>query len=225
MRTITVTQNIYEYDELGEDAKNKVKEWYRNAFHTPDEFEHDVINDLDILFENNDLDIQFNLSLDIQFSLSYTQGDGLNIYGKMDAKQFLDAMEKNGSDVAQFGKYADVLTEEEKRTIRGYCNFDNGYCHDFGTIELPKNKYYNYCIADNIDIAYSWSAEMEDFGLEYSYDLLKKFEGVVIDVFTALCDMYAEWGYNFFYDVDDDTVSDVCDVNGWEFYDNGDFYE
>lgn len=219
MRTVIITQNIYEYDELSEDAKNNAKEWYMRTWCTPQMFGEDVLNDLDALFGKNNLDIQFNLNC--------CQGDGLNICGKIDAKQFLNAVEKNKNDIAQFGKYADVLTEDEKRIIHSYCDFDNGYYHDFGIIELPdSNSFYAFCAADRVDISDSWSDEMENiYGLDCDYGLLKKFENMVIGVFTELCNMYKEWGYDFFYHVDDDTMSDACDTNGWEFYENGDFYE
>ena len=208
-----VTTTYYRYDELSDDVKEQVKVWYTEHFRWTDYFSDCVKQDLEnILGKNN---------LDVQYSLGHSQGDGLNIYGKIDAKRILDFM---GSDVTGelSRKYADVLTEDVKNVIRGYCEFDNGYWHDFGMIDVPKNKYhYSFCVADGIDIADSWYGEMEYFELDCNYGLLKKFEDAVISLFTELCRMYEEWGYKYFYEVSDEEMIDICDANGWEFDEDG----
>lgn len=211
MRTITVENNLYTYNELSADAQRNVKNWYLNEFHTPDIFADMIASDLQGAFGAD-------MELDTEFSLNYCQGDGLNIYGKIDAGKILDFM---GSDCLGelSAKYKDALAEDEKDAIRRYCEFDNGYYHDFGIVEVPKNNscLYSYCCAENIDIADSWSTEMEYFGVIHDYDLLKKFENVVIDIFTELCDMYKQWGYDYFYEIDDEDMENECEINDWEF--------
>lgn len=38
MRSVNVTYKIYEFSELSEDVKAKVKEWYLNNFYQNEEF-------------------------------------------------------------------------------------------------------------------------------------------------------------------------------------------
>lgn len=211
----TVTTTYYQYDELNDDAKEKIKNWCLRERAEWGMFSEDVKQDLENLFGKNDLDIEY--------SLNYSQGDGLNIYGEIDAEKVLDFMGSNAAGDMSL-KYADVLSEDEKNIIRGYCNYDNGYWHDYGKIIAPKNPYsYTNCRASSIDIADSWTDELEYCGVTVDYDLLKKFENAVIDLFTELCDMYKKWGYEFFYEISDEEMSETCDANGWEFDEDGEF--
>ena len=197
----TITTTYYEYDELSDDAKESVKEWYLEN-REPWEFSEMVEDDLINLFGKN--------NLDIEYSLNYSQGDGLNIYGRISADAIFDCLEKHNAGTL-FNKYENVLTDEEKRTILGYTE----YC---GMIKLPQNGRYGYCMADSIDIADPWEYDLDCYEVEnVSYDLLKKFEQLVIDMFTDLCNFYKNWGYEFFYEIDDSDMSDICSCNDWEF--------
>lgn len=213
--TVTITTTYYEYDELSDSAKQNVKEWYLNCYRWPEEFSWEVKQDLENLFGKEN-------GLDIEYQLNYGQGDGFNIYGTIDAKKILDFM---GSDVAGelSLRYADALTEDEKNVIRGYCDYDSGYYPEcYGKIIIPSNPHsYNNCRADSIDIADSWVTELDYYDVDVDFDLLKKFEDAVIDLFTELCIMYEKWGYEFFYEVSDDDMMDSCFANEWEFDEDG----
>ena len=72
----------YNYSELSEDAKEKVKNWY--------------LFDLDMHYELFYEDIKMYLSeqfpdsdLQLCYSLASCQGDGLNIYGKLNLYDFI----------------------------------------------------------------------------------------------------------------------------------------
>lgn len=204
MRTITIEKNIYKYDELNDDAKENVQNWYFEHFREPWEFTDMVEDDLENLFGKNDLDVEY--------SLSYSQGDGLNIYGKIDPKAIFDCLENHNGGI-MFEKYEDMLTDVEKRTILDYAE----YC---GMINLPKNpsNYYSYCVVDTVDIAESGYSELEWNDVEnIDVDTLKKFEQLVIGMFTDLCKTYEGWGYDFFYEISDEEMSETCEANGWEF--------
>ena len=86
MRTITIDYDVYTYDELSAEAKNKVKDWILS-----DDFRNYEL--YDILKE--DLKALFNADLDVEYSLSYCQGDGLNIYGEISAENFLKCIDDN----------------------------------------------------------------------------------------------------------------------------------
>lgn len=72
MRLVNVTYKIYEFSELSEDVKTKVKEWYLNNFYQNEEFSDMCKEELSHRFPKSDLKVQY--------SLSYCQGDGLNVY-------------------------------------------------------------------------------------------------------------------------------------------------
>ena len=75
MRSVNVTYKIYEFSELSEDAKAKVKKWYLDNFYQNEEFSDICKEDLSHRFPKSDLNVQY--------SLSYCQGAGLNVYGTL----------------------------------------------------------------------------------------------------------------------------------------------
>lgn len=79
MVTITKKINLYEYNELEKSAKEKAKEQYLNMRSVFDEdiFTQDSMEIIKDYF-------QFTDGLKIQYSLASCQGDGVNIYGKLD---------------------------------------------------------------------------------------------------------------------------------------------
>ena len=81
MRAINVTYKVYDFAELSEDAKNKVKAWYLNSFYQNEEFSDRCKEELSHRFPKSDLKVQF--------SLGYCQGDGVNVYGTLNLKDVL----------------------------------------------------------------------------------------------------------------------------------------
>ena len=209
MRTETIEYTVYNYDELSDDAKENVKQWYLNAMSSDMvcDFSNDVKDDLFNLFGENDLNVQY--------SLSYCQGDGLNIYGEIDAESIFRYISENGQQFANVSTYPKALTEDEKQAILIYAK-------DCPNIKIPENRPYCYCIADRIDIVDTWSYELE-FGSysDIDHDLLYKFECLVRNIFECLCRDYEKWGYEYFYEIDDETMSEICAMNDWEFLFDG----
>ena len=107
MRTVTVDYKVYKYDELSAEAKEKVKQWY---LETQDSygFTEDVKEDLKCLFGDNDLDVQYQLS--------YCQGDGFNISGEVDTENIFKCLEEHRAGT-QLEKFENYLTDKEKKTI------------------------------------------------------------------------------------------------------------
>ena len=87
MVTITKKINLYEYNELEEKAKERAKE---NFLETRCEFDSDIFTEIAMEIVGNYF--QFTDRLEIQYSLSWCQGDGVNIYGKFDL-QNVEGME------------------------------------------------------------------------------------------------------------------------------------
>lgn len=211
MRTVTRTYDIYNYRELTDEAKGKARSWYLNDIFRPMEFENDYTEDLRYLFKNS--------SLNLQFSLSYCQGDGLNIYGQLDLEDIFTVISDKSYCGELFKDFWDVLTEHQIKTLRAYMDICGKY------IQLPRNCRYSFCIADRTDFAGDWIEQ-----LEYSHyrdiqtDIIFKLEKLVISIFSFLAKCYEEDGYKYLYEVDEDEISEVCESNGWEFLADGRYF-
>ena len=139
MRTITETKNIYKYEELSEEAKETVKQWYLNDEFMAQDFEETTLERLYELFKNS--------KLKVQFSLNSCQGDGLNIYGKLNLMDVFTAI-RNPENKELFEKYNYEFSEYEQKTIEAYMKV----CGN--EIELPcNNSGYSYCVADEVNFA------------------------------------------------------------------------
>lgn len=206
MKTVAVEYNVYKYNELTDEAKEKVKQWYLDG-QEPFIFTEDCKMDLENLFGKNDLDVQY--------SLCSCQGDGFNIYGKIYAENIFKCLENNngGTKLAEF---EDMLTEKEKKTILHYAE-------ECGAIELPMNNRYCYSLADYIDIADDWEYQLENYcGYEnINTEVLKKFEKLVREIFGKLCRSYEKYGYQYFYEISEEDLEEMCESNGYEFLEDG----
>lgn len=203
MRTVAINYDVYKYNELSQSAKEKVKEWYLNG--QPEFiFTDDCKMDLENLFGKN--------NLDVQYSLASCQGDGFNIYGKIEAYQIFDCLEKHNGGT-QLEKFENILTEKEKKTILHYAE-------ECGAIELPMNNRYCYSLADYIDIADSWEYDLYGYK-NINVEVLKKFEELVRDIFGTLCRSYEKWGYEYFYEISDEDLEEMCEANEYEFLEDG----
>lgn len=199
MKTITNTFNIYYYDELGEEAKEKVKQWCLDDTCRNDLFSEDIKNYLFKKFPSS--------ALNYQYSLSYRQGDGFNIYGSVNPYDFIDKWESS---------------EKEKRAIKFYLQYA-------GDVTLTKNNSYCYSCKFIDQISDEW---IDDTIQELRYncikninhDLIEKFYFDLIDHFDTLDANYKADGYNFFYNVDDEEVEDFCINNEFYFLSDGSFY-
>lgn len=206
MRTATIEYQVYKYMELSDEAKAKAKEWYlegREPFVFTEMCEEDLYN----LFGENDLKVQY--------SLAYCQGDGFNIYGKVDAESIIECLEKHNGGT-QLEQFENVLTEKEKKTILHYAEL----C---GAIELPVNNRYCYCIARYVDVAEEWEYILENH-FDYSNinkEALEKFENLVQEIFEELCRSYEEQGYEYFYEISEEDLEEMCEANGYEFLADG----
>ena len=210
MRTVTITHNIYQYHELSDAAKEKVKDWYLNDPCRTYYFSDDLKYDLEYLFGKNH-------NLEVQYDLGYCQGDGVNIYGSVSVWEFIDFLKNNE-------RYDNPLSKEEMNTILLYAEDTDG-------IGIPHNHHYSYCMADYIDFAGEWIDQLE-WAIEEGYasvdsidkELISKFENIVKDIFSKLCKEYEKCGYEYFYEISDAEMQELCEANEWEFYENGTFY-
>lgn len=205
MRTITKEFNIYKYNELSQVAKEKVKEFYLKA-QEPCIFEE---------LCNEELHDMFHTDLNVQFSLSYCQGDGFNIYGKIGVDDILNAL----ITIPTLPKYQFLTVENIKKLSK--------FGEICGRIELPENRFYCYSVSDRIDFCNDWIEDLTDYCIALDRkdrDLIFKFQQIVRKLFSELCNEYEKRGYEFFYETTEENIADWCEYNEFEFYEDGSIY-
>lgn len=196
MQTITRTYQVYAYDELTEKAKEKAKEWYIDAPYRSDIFTENI--DYFLLENFGDSDLK------AQYSLNYSQGDGLNIYGKLYCCDMLDKI-----DWSDF-------TEKQQRFIRWAVSEFDPYAI------IPCNRHYCYCIADKADFAGALADDLENCRMrDINYVALEKFEAACIAYFEELCGKFEREGYEYFYNPSEEEILETCNANDWTFTADG----
>lgn len=206
VRTEFVPVNVYEFAELSEDAKRNVREWWS-------EYRGDV-SWLSWQFSdwcNEDLKAMFpNSDLKVEYSLSYSQGDGLNIYGCLCL-----------TDVIEHIK--DKFTKDE------LAYFDKVFADYNDNFNMPSNRYC-YCICDSHDYIEDIVSDMECDGDDnINHSAFNKLNDSIREYLTDYCKTWKQQGYEFFYpdielDGDGYLISD-CECNGWEFLEDGTLFE
>ena len=191
----------YSYSELSDKAKEKVKQWYLHDLNIRDEIFHDDIKQY--LYE------EFQRSdLEVCYSLSSCQGDGLNIYGKLKLYDFVEKW---------------TATAKEKRTINIYINnslrdytfeINNRYCYSCKFID---KKYINDTISEFID-----ELQYQCFK-NINTPLIEQFFNDLIDYFEKLDKTLENDGYNYLCDVNDEELSEFCEINDYYFTEGGEF--
>lgn len=201
MRTATVEYKVYTFAELSESDKEKVRQWYLEG-QEPDIFTEDCEMYLNKNFPNSELKVQY--------SLGYCQGDGLNIFGTLDLSDMFRQIQE---------KKPELFTEKERKAL-------GWYLKEYGTdVKLKENWSCSYCIADSYDFTESMINDMEyDCIRDINYSALEKFNEAARDILGTLCAEWEKCGYEYFYEVDDDTLADWCEANEYEFTENGEIF-
>ena len=92
-------------------------------------------------------------------------------------------------------------------------------------IELPYNRHYCYCIDDRVDFADEWIEILEYCRYKnIQIDTIRKMEKLVGMMFENLSATYEKYGYDYFYNADDEVVNETCEANGWRFLEDGTFF-
>lgn len=187
--------NVYEYDELSEKAKQKVKDWYLEG-QEPSWFSDCCNMRLKELFPNSELEVEY--------SLGYSQGDGLNIYGSVNLNDLWNEIDKS--------KY----TDKEKKFMEYVLKT---HAVDY---TMKQNYRYGYCNSSSWDFTEDIIDDMEwtqQRGIKY--DVLEKFNEDCKEYMENLCGDFEKDGYAYFYEVDDETLAEFCAENDYKFEEDG----
>lgn len=192
MVTITKKINLYEYNELDEKAKEQAK---RDFLEVRCELDGDMFTETAMEIIGNYF--QFTDGLEVQYSLSSCQGDGVNIYGKFDL-QNVEGLEWLKSEVdsfklAQNYRYCYSLksqteTETVDEIISEFERASDREIKDWQVMEIRKM-------------------------VETVFEKLKKAEREI-----------EKYGYDFFYEVSDEEMAEYADSCGVLYLENGTTY-
>lgn len=198
MKTITITKNIYNYNELSDEAKARAKADYLNEDIRTEDFYETKKEELASLFPHS--------MLDLQFSLASCQGDGANIYGNFALIDFLPYWEASEKEKRTIAFYIDESIDKYKFSE------NNRYCY---SCKFLDKKY----IDDFID---EFVEELKIKNIKK--DIIEKFFNDLLDYFDNLDKTIERQGYDYLYNIADDEFSDLCDANDWKFLEDGTFY-
>lgn len=189
----TKTINLFTFDELSATAKEVARDWYLD-----DELRVNQIADtwkegLAYLFPNS--------SLNVQFSLSSCQGDGVNIYGTLDSADFNGLMDRNPE---LFKDFKEIHISEDE-------------CKKFH-FDLKENRRYSYCMASQMKTILD-----DDFDENISEESFELYRQYAVRIFQHICREYENEGYDYLFHASDEEISEAGKCNGWLFYENGQF--
>lgn len=198
MRIETIEKEVYTFNELSKEAKEKVKQWYLEGQEACI-FTDIIVENLNYLFPNSDLKVEY--------SLNYCQGDGLNIYGKLN---IIDMFEKLN------------ISEENKNEILNIIDYDNnlelskhnnsyGYSLKFKDIKEIDSYIYDICSKE-----YKEDEKEYKIAYDFIYKVLKYMEDLDKDNENA--------GYNYFYEISEEDLKEICENNNYEFLKDGTIY-
>lgn len=190
MRHVNVIIPVYKYEELTNTAKGVVKDDYLGNNRTITEFDIRITTELE--------EIGF-YDIDIAFSLTYCQGDGLSFTGKISCEDLfkIDYL-KDRTDLSDEVIYNLKDTLDYIEIIR----IDNRYTH------------YNTCkVVLNGDL--TW---MNDKDYCHFYDDITQY-------YQTLCRRFERDGYRWFYEVDEEEVIKHCNDNNLEFTSDGRIFD
>lgn len=195
MKEITRIETVYDFDELTESAKDNARMKYCESFREPDMFKECCEERIKEDFPNSELQVEF--------SLSYCQGDGFNVYGKMHIQDAVKYVLDNK---------ADDFDKQEKR-------FLNYLSQEGFEIKFDCNSRYGYYLNKTMDITYATEDDLEQqYFRSIPYSTISKFARCLNDLLETMCKKYEKEGYDFFYEVEDDEIKDIWEANeylGW----------
>lgn len=196
MVTITKKINLYEYNELSEKVKERAKQNFLDA---KCDIDGDIYGDM---FTETAMEIigsyfQFTDGMEIQYSLSYCQDDGVNIYGKFDL-QNVEGMEWLKSEVDSF----------EMAKNRCYCYSLKSQTETETVEEIISE--FEYASGNEIK---DWQVMEIRKMVETVFEKLEKAEREI-----------EKYGYNFFYEVSDEEMAEDAEARGVLYLENGTEY-
>lgn len=192
MELVSKNYEVFTFDELNNSAKEVVKLWYLEGQ------ESSIFTDSVV----EDLNITWGVDLSVEYSLGYCQGDGLCLSGSVD---ILTDIIDNPKMQFLISDFTDVEKEDLEKILE-----------ETSKIELTHrgNYYHKYSIIIDYCSDYGYPEVAQDATAD---KVLERFK----DWYMERCNEYEKQGYEYFYEIDEDYLSEVCEANEYRFLANG----
>lgn len=193
MKIVTKEYKVYAFNELSEESKEKVRQFYLDGQETFI-FTDDCNQMLSELFPQS--------ALKVEYSLGYCQGDGLTIYGNIFPSEILNHIKSS-------------FTEKE---LKFFAHLFLAFGEGMFNIPHSRSPFYS-----EQDYLSDYLSDLEYCHYRnIPYELINKFERLANDYIRELCGKMEEAGYEFFYEApNDEDLADWCEVNEYEFTADG----
>ena len=206
MRTEEI--KIYKFEELGEEAKKIAREWYKECMSNDFRVESEIITE--ILTETA-TDEMHNMIKDINiaWSLSNCQGDGVSFTGKI--------ITENITSFLKLCLGRDLLASEVE--VANFVDY----------IEFTRDRYEIYVHKNTVKVTLEVDVTEYEYKNHYKKDeinnILDKFEEAIESKRIEVCNKLESQGYSEIeYIYSDDSVDDNIICNEYEFYGDGTKY-
>lgn len=214
MRMEVIKRFFYTLDELSDKAKEQARMDVLERYHEPTLFYEDLKEVLHGMFPKS--------KLDVQFSLNSCQGDGLNIYGTLN---FADISEQALTHAIAWINAQKGYGEAEKYKLRQHVTRLAGFYKRQGAeTKLESNNRYCYSVTRYDDVF----SRLIDSSFAYWIMLDKKTEDgtdiLAKGVKEAIIALENDWekeGYDYFTELSDDELQEICENNDLEFTEEG----
>ena len=200
MRTEEI--KIYKFEELGEEAKKIAREWYKECMSNDFRVESEIITE--ILTETA-TDEMHNMIKDINiaWSLSNCQGDGVSFTGKI--------ITENITSFLKLCLGRDLLASEVE--VANFVDY----------IEFTRDRYEIYVHKNTVKVTLEVDVTEYEYKNHYKKDeinnILDKFEEAIESKRIEVCNKLESQGYSEIeYIYSDDSVDDNIICNEYEFY-------
>ncbi|GHT54995.1 hypothetical protein FACS189451_00100 [Bacteroidia bacterium] len=190
MKKLVREITAYRYGELEEYAREKARENYLAEEHLPEFFSDDL---------TAELQEQYGLNhLKTYYSLSYCQGDGLCLYGRI-----------NHSELFGNGKFKKVAFEGiHYRQIQSVYDVLQGI--DFEHC----NRYFN---AKTVCI----DSHFYDDATDRQMEIIERIAANIQSWYFSFCREWEKRGYDYFYKISDEEMREICEINDYFFAKGG----
>lgn len=199
MKTITKKYEVFNYDELSDSAKERVRNFFG---------ENDADIETDMLEEDFKYYVEekypYYSGLKFQWSLGHCQGDGLSFSAQINLSKYLDANANNKGSKA-FNLKTSVYD--------AVCNFVWGL-HSTGNTNM-----YCYASKSHIEWDYNYQDGIERIRIE---KLVNQIIEEISSEYMDICRELEEIGYKAYENLySDEYAKETCEANEYTFLEDG----
>lgn len=210
---ITITTLAYKFEELSDSAKNKVRDWFSQDI--------DLAYVIDDYKEKGDA-LGFRID-DVQYSVSYSQGDGASWTGVVDIPTFAARVPDSDPNYAAYIVLIELMRDGWVGNKVAIVRSSYWYSHSgtMGIEGISPERFFDQdtTIYDGIlqganVLELFDNVVTEDFLETVQVDILNAAKSFADDIHTALEEAY-EW------EIGDEHIAECADINEWLFDENG----